>query len=64
MMALSASEFFKNIKHFHQNIEDNFEQPSMIISKLRVYQLRAVKWIIDKEKYNDCKFINNKYICF
>lgn len=62
MMSIPPSEFFDQIKHHHQNIDDNFEQPSMIISKLRAYQRQAVKWMIDRENNNDCKLINVKYI--
>lgn len=62
MMSLPASEFFKNIKNYHQNIDDNFEQPSMIIPKLRAYQCRAVKWMIDRENNNDCKLLKNKFV--
>lgn len=59
MITLSASKFFEQIK-YHQNIDDNFEQPSMIRSKLRAYQRRAVKWMIERENNNDCKLINAK----
>lgn len=62
MMKLPASEFFKNIKHYHQNIDDDFEQPSMVIPTLRSYQCRAVKWMIDRENNNDSKLMNNNCI--
>lgn len=62
MMNLQAPEFFKNIKNYHKDIEDNFEQPSVVIPTLRSYQRRAVNWMVDREKNNDCMLINIIYI--
>jgi len=52
MINIQASEFFKNIKLFHKDIDDNFEPPPSIIPTLRTYQRRAIKWMVDKEKNN------------
>lgn len=61
MIHLQASEFFQSIKYYHKDIDDIFEQPSNVIPTLRSYQRRAVKWMVDREKNNDCKLIKNKY---
>lgn len=59
MINLQASEFFQSIKNYHKDVDDNFEQPSNVIPTLRSYQRRAVKWMVDREKNNDCKLIRN-----
>lgn len=59
MINLQASEFFQSIKNYHKDVDDNFEQPSNVIPTLRSYQRRAVKWMVDREKNNDCKSIRN-----
>lgn len=62
MMTIPASEFFKNVKHYHQSIDDNFEQSFMIITKLRAYQRRAIKWMIKKENNSCCMLLNNTFV--
>lgn len=62
MMSISASKFFKTIKEYHANIDDDFEQSEIVIPKLRAYQRRAVKWMLNKEKNNDCELIKNKKV--
>lgn len=61
MINLQAPEFFKNIKDYHKHIDDSFEQPLIIKPTLRSYQRRAVKWMIDREKNNNCKLIRILY---
>lgn len=57
MIHLQPSEFFKNIKSSHKDIDDDFEQPSIIVPTLRSYQRKAVKWMVDREKNNNCELI-------
>ncbi|XP_050542119.1 E3 ubiquitin-protein ligase SHPRH-like [Daktulosphaira vitifoliae] len=53
MFNINAVEFFKNIKKYHDNQEDDFIQPSSLIPTLRSYQRKAVKWMIDRENVNN-----------
>ncbi|VVC30495.1 Hypothetical protein CINCED_3A019573 [Cinara cedri] len=46
-------EFLKIIQSFHKHVDDNFEQPSIMLLKLRSCQLRAVKWMVDRETKNE-----------
>jgi len=55
MINLKAPEFFKNIQNYHKDIDDNFQQPSVVIPLLRSYQRRAVKWMVGREKNNESK---------
>ncbi|XP_050424544.1 E3 ubiquitin-protein ligase SHPRH [Adelges cooleyi] len=56
MFNSNAIEFFKNLKVYHENQDDYFQQPSKMIPTLRSYQRKAIKWMIDKEKNNNlCK---------
>ncbi|KAE9531943.1 hypothetical protein AGLY_010145 [Aphis glycines] len=50
---MEAAEFFGVIKTYHEHINDDFEQPQIVIPTLRSYQRRAVKWMIDREINND-----------
>lgn len=50
-----SCEFFKKIQSFHKHIDDTFEQPSVILPKLRSCQLRAIKWMVDRETNNECE---------
>lgn len=59
MNNLQPAKFFEVIKTYHKHINDDFEQPQIIIPKLRSYQRRAVKWMVDREKNNDCKLKTN-----
>lgn len=52
-----VKEFFSAIKNYHKDIGDNFEPPPIILPKLRSYQRKAVKWMLDREKNNDSKLI-------
>lgn len=61
MINLQALAFFKAIKNYHKDIDDNFEQPSIVIPTLRSYQRKAVKWMINKEKNNDCELLIDIY---
>lgn len=54
---LPASALFRYIKHFHKYVDDNYDQPSTVLSKLRSDQRRSIKWMIDRENHNDCKLI-------
>ncbi|XP_022181789.1 E3 ubiquitin-protein ligase SHPRH-like isoform X2 [Myzus persicae] len=53
MNNLQAAKFFEAIKTYHKHINDDFEQPQIIIPTLRSYQRRAVKWMVDREINND-----------
>ncbi|XP_008183763.1 E3 ubiquitin-protein ligase SHPRH isoform X2 [Acyrthosiphon pisum] len=53
MNNLQAVKFFEVIKTYHKHINDDFEQPQIVIPTLRAYQRRAVKWMVDREKNND-----------
>lgn len=55
MNNLQAAKFFEVIKTYHKHITDDFEQPKIVIPTLRSYQRRAVKWMVDREKNNDCE---------
>lgn len=50
-----SCEFFKIIQRFHAHIDDNFQLPSVIIPQLRPCQLKAVKWMVDRETNNERK---------
>lgn len=54
-------EFLKIVQSYNKHIDDNFEQPSVIIPKLRSCQLRAVKWMIDRETNNECELMSFIY---
>ncbi|XP_060856203.1 uncharacterized protein LOC132933936 [Metopolophium dirhodum] len=53
MNNLQAVTFFEVIKNYHKHINDDFEQPQIVIPTLRAYQRRAVKWMVDREKNNN-----------
>jgi len=55
MNNIQAVKFFEVIKTYHKHINDDFEQPQIVIPTLRAYQRRAVKWMVDREKNNDCE---------
>lgn len=59
MINIQVPAFFKGIKNYHKDIDDNFEQPSIVIPTLRSYQRKAVKWMINREKNNDCEWFIN-----
>lgn len=59
MINSRAAEFFRNIKKYHKDVDDDFEQPPLIIPTLRSYQRRAVKWMVDRENNNDCELPKN-----
>lgn len=54
-------EFLKIVQTYNKHIDDDFKQPSVIIPKLRPCQLRAVKWMINRETNNECELISFIY---
>jgi len=59
---MESAEFFEVIKTYHENINDDFEQPQIVIPTLRSYQRRAVNWMIDREINNDRELKTNFYV--
>lgn len=57
MHRAKISEFFENIKRYQKVYDDNFDEPPDFITKLRPYQRKTVKWMLDREINNDCELI-------
>lgn len=57
MFNSKVSDFFKNIKKYREDIDDNFEVPSIILPSLRSYQRKAVKWMNACEKGDKSELI-------
>lgn len=57
MFNSKVSDFFKNIKKYREDIDDNFEIPSIILPSLRSYQRKAVKWMNACEKDDKSELI-------
>lgn len=57
MFNSKVSDFFKNIKKYREDVDDNFEVPSIMLPTLRSYQRKAVKWMNTCEKDDKCELI-------
>ncbi|VVC34712.1 Zinc finger, PHD-type,Zinc finger, RING-type,Zinc finger, RING/FYVE/PHD-type,Helicase, C- [Cinara cedri] len=46
-------DFYNALKEMHAEYDDQINQPSVITTRLKSYQLKAVKWMEDREKNNN-----------